>query len=103
MNHRTLIARNRDHKTTNSRMLTKVHQVARKYLGVHRTWPYDRALNYPQLWAIAFTHNGQTDTPQPTRSVGTWKGPKRVGGAELLTELKESRWGRTPSAPGADG
>jgi hypothetical protein len=77
MNHRTLIARNRDHKQQNA----KVHQVARKYLGVHRTWPYGRALNYPPLWAIAFTHNGQTDTPQPTRSVGTWKGTKRVGGA----------------------
>jgi hypothetical protein len=92
MNHRTLIARNRDHKQQNA----KVHQVAKKYLGVHRTWPYGRALNYPPFWAIAFTHNGQTDTPQPTRSVGTGKGTKRVGGAGerakfwlQLTELKK--------------
>jgi hypothetical protein len=107
MNHRTLIARNRDHKQQNA----KVHQVAKKYLGGHRTSPYGRALNYPPLWAIAFTHNGHTDTPQPTRSVGTGKGSKRVGGAggtsQVLAEaadgVKESRWGRTSSAPGADG
>jgi hypothetical protein len=66
MSHRTLIARNRDHKQQNA----KVHQVAKKYLVEHRTWPYGRALNYPPFWAIAFAHNGQTDTPQPTRSEG---------------------------------